>query len=488
MAATTPNDSQAYASLWPLDAETARLLIDATRRRLPIALVATTPAVLWRQASALHRLSGRSRLVFWSAAEGASPPAPLPGESPGETTLVADGLEGVPRARQRELAAEVSSDTAWISGSTVDAHALAHLWRPDTLAAVGMVLVAAPPLVAHGAVVLRELILERSLWLSQQLALPRIRPATDALDFLAGLPLEGDVVELDALLTRALLAAAGQASLDLGLLLQDPRLAAHWRPIEKSHSGPALRGDERPPPIATPNRVDPGAANPSREEEGRAPPRGAPGLGGSPNGTLERVGIELAHQMKNPLVTVKAFVQNVERLLERPDDFRNFAQLADESLCRMDAALNQLLAFARLAPRERGSIDVLAVLREALQAAAPQLLRKGIEVVEPKAGELAARVASDALRLAVDTVAAHVAETIEPYSTLYITTDVRPALQLSYRACGLPTHIEGILDGAEGGFPLPLLLVRGALEEQGGRLLIERDGADTRLSMEFEPG
>ncbi len=449
--------------LWPLAARTARLFLGAAARGTSIALTdVASPAVLRRYLTIWQRAANRRRVIWWSPARGESMPAAVIEEPRRDALVLLEGLESIPRAAQSEVASLLGTREV-LSTSSLDAHALAELWDPDSLAAIAPVLISAPALATQPER-LPDLIRERVVQLGSRLALPHAEIARDACAALTASALAGDVAELDALLTRGLLAAEALGEpFDARLLGQDPRFAENA---------------SLPTPVAS-------------DGANVEPPRPGPAATLAPAGTpaaLERLGIELAHQLKNPLVTLKTFVQNAPRLAERPLDFASFAGLANDAVARIDAVVDQMLAFARLAPRDRREVDVVAALRAALSSRDADLTRKGVDVRGADTHGFPARIATETLDLALATLAAHVAETIEPRSALEVSTDGRPALHLSYRACGLPTHIDGITDGHEGGFPLPLLLVRGALESQGGRLSVERNGAETRLSMEFDAG
>ncbi len=449
--------------LWPLPPRTALLFLGAAARGTGIALTdVASPAVIRRTVAIWQRAAGQRRLLWWSPSRGESMPAAAIEEARQDTLVLLEGLEAIPRASQREIASLLGT-CGVLSTSSLDAETLTELWDPDTLAAIAPVLIPAPALATQRGK-LPELIRERVVHLGKRLSLPHPEIAPDACAALAASALAGDVAELDALLTRGLLAAEALSEpFDARLLGQDPRF-----------TGSTIY----PPPA----EIEVMPAEPPRPQSMAAPaPPGTPAA-------LERLGIELAHQLKNPLVTLKTFVQNAPRLAERPVDFASFAGLANDAVSRIDAVVDQMLAFARLSPRDRQDVDVVAALRAALGSTDADLTRKGVDVRGVDTHQFPARIATETLDLALATLAAHIAETIEPRSALEVSTDERPALHLSYRACGLPTHIDGITDGHEGGFPLPLLLVKGALESQGGRLSVERNGAETRLSMEFDAG
>jgi signal transduction histidine kinase len=55
----------------------------------------------------------------------------------------------------------------------------------------------------------------------------------------------------------------------------------------------------------------------------------------------------MAHEIKNPLVTLKTFTQLLPERFEDPDFRETFSNLADKEIGRIDTLVNQLLSFAR---------------------------------------------------------------------------------------------------------------------------------------------
>ncbi|MGH7805954.1 MAG: histidine kinase dimerization/phospho-acceptor domain-containing protein, partial [Candidatus Binatia bacterium] len=87
-------------------------------------------------------------------------------------------------------------------------------------------------------------------------------------------------------------------------------------------------------------------APPVRPIEPRAKaPAAAPPRATDP--PLEGLLMELAHELKNPMVTLKTFSGHLDRLLEDPETRTKFVGLATEAIDRMDGFLEELLAFSR---------------------------------------------------------------------------------------------------------------------------------------------
>jgi signal transduction histidine kinase len=203
--------------------------------------------------------------------------------------------------------------------------------------------------------------------------------------------------------------------------------------------------------------------------------------------TLEALAVELAHQLKNPLVTIKTFVGSIDSLRDDPHELGQFRALTDEAVTRMDEILDGLLAFARLHAPVFEQLDVLALLRESLRAAWRVLSSKQVDLDAPDGAALRARADRDHLRFALATLARHVAETIEPRGRLTIAVEQPATLRLQYRESGAITHLRGASHDGASGLPLALLLVRGALARVGGDVEIALESNVVSIRLRLTP-
>jgi signal transduction histidine kinase len=95
---------------------------------------------------------------------------------------------------------------------------------------------------------------------------------------------------------------------------------------------------------------------------------------------LKQIIHELAHEFKNPLVTIKTFTQHCRKsLLASEPDATEFADMTGRAVDRMDDALENLLAFARMSQPSRREVDLPGLLRSVLANAADL----SIDIVEP---------------------------------------------------------------------------------------------------------
>jgi signal transduction histidine kinase len=164
---------------------------------------------------------------------------------------------------------------------------------------------------------------------------PRLTSA--ALERLATHGWPGDVAELEAVLGGALLRASGGQ-------------------IGPEHLG--LDPAEAPPPTAPVEHRD--------------------AAGGE--AALEFMLAELAHELRNPMVTIKTYAQHLPALLEDAELRERFRTLCDEAIGRMDGLLENVLAFARLGEPRPRPVAVEPLLDRVLGEVEPELAGRAVRV------------------------------------------------------------------------------------------------------------
>ena len=247
-----------------------------------------------------------------------------------------------------------------------------------------------------------------------------------------------------------------------------------------SHGAPNAAGHEKAQPnSAAPDSV---AESPASTSGGAVPPNGKLGRGQS---TVESIAVELAHHLKNPLVTLKTFVTNAGRLGEDPEKLARFSTLAEESIGRMDATLDELMDFARLQAEEPRSIDVLGCFRAALRDVWAGLDAKKVQLEGPTDEGFRSALPPTHLTFAFRTLARYLEEAVEPRGTLTIEQASESSLEVRFPEAQSQRHLREALLNSDESFPLSLLLVRGALVQGGATFAVERTESELRLLLGF---
>lgn len=113
-----------------------------------------------------------------------------------------------------------------------------------------------------------------------------------------------------------------------------------------------------------------------------AVPLGAPAAAGDGLAALDLEVVlgELAHELRNPMVTIKTFAQHLDSVLADPEVRARFAGLTTEAIGRMDELLETLLDFARFRAPAPRAVDVQQLLDRALAEYAAELQRRHVDV------------------------------------------------------------------------------------------------------------
>jgi signal transduction histidine kinase len=408
----------------------------------PVLLAAPAAGGRLLLARALHALAGRGGPLL--AATGRRPPL---GALPAGATLYLDVGRLAPEAA---LALEAVLDDAavWIVAGVDPAAA-----PPPPLAArfAGVVL-AVPPLAARAGDLpaLAEATLA-ALAARGGVPPPRLEP--EAMARLSAHAWPGDVAELHAVLARAMLLGEGQS------------IAAEHVVLE---AATAMGAAVSPP----------------------APAAVVPAC----DGDLEYLLAELAHELRNPLVTVKTFAGHLPALLEDAELRGRFQTLTDDAIARMDGLLENLLAFARLGPPRPQAVEVGPLLARVLGEVEPELAGRELRVRQSTTP--AARCAGDPdhLAYALRNLFAGVVREVPAREELALDTTANGVVTLHFAAGAAASERLRRLAapesaGADGStlgdptlLPLSFRLARAVLARNGGALtVVPEAGAGTTL-------
>jgi len=88
----------------------------------------------------------------------------------------------------------------------------------------------------------------------------------------------------------------------------------------------------------------------------------------------------MAHEIKNPLQSIKTFTQLLPHRFEDPDFRRTFAEVVPPEVQRIDMIVTRLLDFARPKPAHFGPRDLAKIITEVLALVENQIRKAGVEV------------------------------------------------------------------------------------------------------------
>lgn len=210
---------------------------------------------------------------------------------------------------------------------------------------------------------------------------------------------------------------------------------------------------------------------------------GVPRLGNGDIPDLRVLLNELAHELKNPMVTIKTFAQ---LLGERFDDavFRSrFQETVDSDIERMDELLETLLDFSRFTHPSIGKILLYEQLRRVLEEVVPECIEKEATIRWGRKGEDGEVFADEAqFRYAFKNVLWAVLAQIKRGGEIQIDVEGEGRVAVSYvREEGRMSPFAHYLDPSspameEEALPLRILLAKILLQRNGGRIKLNQLG------------
>jgi light-regulated signal transduction histidine kinase (bacteriophytochrome) len=257
----------------------------------------------------------------------------------------------------------------------------------------------------------------------------------------------GDTSELEAALTRALLLAG-----------DGPIQAAHVMLAEAAASTPAVEGPTAAPPA-------------------------------SPD--LEYLLAELAHELRNPLVTIKTFAGHLPALLDDAELRTRFQTLTDDAIARMDGLLENLLAFARLGTPRPQAVEVGPLIARVLDDVEPDLAGRSVRVRQtPVPADARCAGDPDHLAYALRNLFAGVVREVPAREELALDTTANGVVTLHFAASGAASErLRRLASPAAAGerdntlgdptlLPLSFRLARAVLARNGGALTVVPEADD----------
>jgi signal transduction histidine kinase len=211
---------------------------------------------------------------------------------------------------------------------------------------------------------------------------------------------------------------------------------------------------------------------------------------------LGTISAGMAHEIKNPLVTIKTFTQLLpERYLD-PDFRGNFLDLVNQEVQRIDRIVNQLLNFARPVQANRSPIHLHEVIRNSLKLV-HQRLGQGQVVVTTDLSSGSDRINGDAALLSQALVNFYLnALEAMPAGGGRITVTTRPVpghLRVEIRDAGtgikaedIPRIFDPFFTTKSQGTGLGLSVAHGIIQEHQCAIQVESQvGQGTAILIDF---
>ena len=267
----------------------------------------------------------------------------------------------------------------------------------------------------------------------------------------------GNLDELGAVLTHALIAAEGDRVTDFGV----PAIARRGAPLRPS-GGPAARAAGTGVGRAT-------GAGPREARE------------------LELIIAELAHELKNPMVTIKTFADNLEQLLNDPGLREKFVGLTREAIDRMDSFLEDLLRFSRYTEPRLQTLSLNQALTRALESNEVRV-RERVKT-NGLTGKHMVRVDEEQITFAFKSLVRGLCREIPLEASILV--DVSPGGDLVFHSSasgGMQQKLHGTLDqetNSNTPWSLDLMMAEALIRRNGGSSRIVRQSDELQVHVSF---
>jgi PAS domain S-box-containing protein len=208
----------------------------------------------------------------------------------------------------------------------------------------------------------------------------------------------------------------------------------------------------------------------------------------------------MAHEIKNPLVSIKTFAQLLPERYQDSDFRETFSNLIGHEIDRIDSLVNQLLRFARPAKPLLKPMHVHSVLEKSLQLVGHRLYQKEIKLTRSWRADVdTIRADADQLEQVFLNFFLNAMDAMKRGGEMVVSTEIRPAEEWVAAVTGTNGDLHDILritvrDNGEGirnediphvfdpffttkdyGTGLGLSVVHGIIQEHAGQIEVESE-------------
>ena len=200
---------------------------------------------------------------------------------------------------------------------------------------------------------------------------------------------------------------------------------------------------------------------------------------------------ELAHELKNPMVTVKTFSQLLGDRFDDPAFRVRFQQTVNGDIQRMDDLLDALLSFSHFGPPEKEKVLIYEQLKRIEEELLPECIKRETALQWSNPSDRATSFVDKAqFSFALKNILRAAAAQVKPKTEIQVdVTDGGVAISYIREAAsiGAPADYNAATPvGQEEALPLRLLLANILLERNGGTVRVDHTGSDrSRISAEL---
>jgi hypothetical protein len=201
---------------------------------------------------------------------------------------------------------------------------------------------------------------------------------------------------------------------------------------------------------------------------------------------------ELSHEIKNPLVAIKTFIQLFPVHINDPEFLSDFFGVAAQSIDRIDYLTERMLEFAKLSHPRPMSIKLVSVLQDAIKQTAALTPPLQINWQQEEVAAMPSLLADhEQIRYALENILFHIAHNAPAASPVELYVNATPAAMFLNIACAGEKPAQGIaFSTAQGAFiddlnGLDLFLAQQVLQKNSIRCTKNTAQDNTTITIQF---
>jgi len=198
---------------------------------------------------------------------------------------------------------------------------------------------------------------------------------------------------------------------------------------------------------------------------------------------LEMLLAELAHEILNPLSTIKMMLGHLPQLLADPEAREALSGRADDAIERVDELLQNVIAYARLGTPALEAVPVAPLLDRLLGEVEPELAARSIRVRRTGSDDVTCFGDPAQLEYGFRNLLAGVVREVPPRDEFAIDTAQNGVVAVQFAAREAAVARLRAMVATDGApdlgdptlLPLPFTLARAVIERNGGSLAVQED-------------
>jgi DNA-binding NtrC family response regulator len=201
---------------------------------------------------------------------------------------------------------------------------------------------------------------------------------------------------------------------------------------------------------------------------------------------------ELAHELKNPMVTIKTFAQLLGDRYQDEHFRARFQDVVSHDIDRMDELLETLVEFADFPQPRPSAVSLEQKLRSALSEIDSECAKRDTRFCW-KGNDYSREIRTDEaqLKYVLKNVLLAILSQVKKGSEIEIDIQKQGCLSISFsrelaRVTSIAPYLTGLKSPDESVLPLRILLAKHVVEKNGGRMMVDQsDTEKDLLRMEF---